>query len=299
MTYLLWIFAGIMIVILSAMGIKIYSMQKAAREIISQFHEKLTMDTNTLITVSCRDRHMRRLAADINGQLRRLRAGQLRFRQGNLELMDAVTSISHDLRTPLTAICGYLDLLRQTENPEDIRRYLAVIEERTNSLKQLTEELFRYFAATSSIDEVPLTEVNINGVLEETVSSYYAALKGCGIAPQIVMPEKKVIRSLDKTALSRIFANLIGNAIKYSDGDLTISLSEDGEILFSNHASGLNELQAMQLLNRYYTVESAGKSTGLGLSIAKELTEKMNGKIAVRFLDGILSISILFPTALR
>ena len=134
-----------------------------------------------------------------------------------------------------------------------------------------------------------------NGVLEETISSYYAALKGCKISPRIIMPEEKIVRSLNRSALSRIFANLISNAMKYSDGDLTVSLSKEGEILFSNHASGLNELQAMQLLNRYYTVESAGQSTGLGLSIARELTEKMNGKIAVRFLDGILSISILFP----
>lgn len=295
MIYLLWTCIGILIAVLLAMGMKIYSMRKAAREIISQFAEKLTEDTNTLISISCRDKQMRRLASDINRQLRRLRAGQLRFRQGNLELMDAVTSISHDLRTPLTAICGYLDLLRQTDDPEDIRRYLSIMEERAGTLKQLTEELFRYFAASSSIDEFPLEEVNINGVLEETVSSYYASFKDRRIAPRIIMPEKKIIRFLNKNALSRIFANLISNAVKYSDGDLNISLSEGGEILFSNHASGLNDLQAMQLLNRYYTVESAGHSTGLGLSIAKELTEKMNGKIAVRFHDGILSISILFP----
>ena len=295
MTYLLWACIGILFAVLSAMGMKIYFMKKAAREIIAQFAEKLAEDTNTLISVSCRDKHMRQLASDINKQLRRLRAEQLRFRQGNMELTEAVANISHDLRTPLTAVCGYLDLLRQTDDPEDIRRYLSIVEERTGILKQLTEELFRYFAAASSIDEVPLEEVNINGVLEETISSYYAALKGCKISPRIIMPEEKIVRSLNRSALSRIFANLISNAMKYSDGDLTVSLSKEGEILFSNHASGLNELQAMQLLNRYYTVESARQSTGLGLSIARELTEKMNGKIAVRFLDGILSISILFP----
>ena len=225
MTYLLWACIGILFAVLSAMGMKIYFMKKAAREITAQFAEKLAEDTNTLISVSCRDKHMRQLASDINKQLRRLRAEQLRFRQGNMELTEAVANISHDLRTPLTAVCGYLDLLRQTDDPEDIRRYLSIVEERTGILKQLTEELFRYFAAASSIDEVPLEEVNINGVLEETISSYYAALKGCKISPRIIMPEEKIVRSLNRSALSRIFANLISNAMKYSDGDLTVSLS--------------------------------------------------------------------------
>lgn len=295
MVFLLWTFIGILTAIVILLGVKIYLLQKAAREINEQFSEKLTTDTNTPIRISCSDRYMCRLAADINVQLRRLRAGQLRFRQGNRELADAVTNISHDLRTPLTAVCGYLDLLKQTDCPAEARRYLDIIEERTGTLKQLTEELFRYFAASSSIDEFSLEEININGVLEETVSSYYAALKGRNIKPRITMPERKVIRTLNQTALSRIFANLLSNAIKYSDGDLTVSLSESGEIRFSNHASNLNELQAMQLFNRYYTVESAGKSTGLGLSIAKELTEKMNGEIDISFMDGVLSISIQFP----
>lgn len=87
----------------------------------------------------------------------------------------------------------------------------------------------------------------------------------------------------------------ISNALKYSDGDLSISLSEKGEILFSNHASHLNELHAMQLFNRYYTVESAENSTGLGLSIAKDLTEKMNGEITASWKNGIFCIFIFFP----
>lgn len=104
----------------------------------------------------------------------------------------------------------------------------------------------------------------------------------------------QVVRSLDKNALLRIFSNIISNAIKYSDGDLSISLSKNGEIVFSNHASKLDKIQSAKLLNRFYTVENAEKSTGLGLSISKSLTEKMNGSISVDYSKEILRICILF-----
>lgn len=135
----------------------------------------------------------------------------------------------------------------------------------------------------------------INHVLEESVSAYYAALKSAGIVPVITMPETKVTRYLNRNGLVRIFANLLDNAIKYSDGDLSIALSESGEITFANKASSLNEIQAGKLFNRFYTVETARKSTGLGLSIAKALTEQMNGRIAARYSNQTVYITIYFP----
>ena len=89
---------------------------------------------------------MRHLANTINRQLRKLRTERRRFQQGDLELKNAVTNISHDLRTPLTAICGYLELLEQEEKPETVSRYIGIIKDRVDILAQLSEELFRYSA---------------------------------------------------------------------------------------------------------------------------------------------------------
>ena len=113
--------------------------------------------------------------------------------------------------------------------------------------------------------------------------------------PVITIPEQKIQCSLNKNAVSRIFENVISNAIKYSDGDLCITLSEDGEIVFANHASKLDEVQVGRLFDRFYTVETAKKSTGLGLSIAKVLTEQMNGTIAAQYRGGMIYIHIQFP----
>ncbi len=293
-------FAALLFVIVLICGGKILRMRRSAREIAAAFADRLSTETNTLIDISNHDRYMCSLAADINTQLRKLRGERLRYQQGNREIMDAVTNISHDLRTPLTAICGYLDLLRQTELTADAVRYLDIIEERVDVIRQLTEELFGYSAAVSAVGEdgrdrhEEISEISLNAALEEILSVYYAALKKRRITPSVTMPEATVIRGLNKSLLFRIFGNIIGNALKYSDGDLEITLSEQGEIVFANHAASLDELQVMRLFDRYYTVENAVGSTGLGLSIARELTGQMGGTITAQYRDKMLRISLLF-----
>lgn len=296
MEFWLWSLIAILLIIIVLLIIKICLMKKSAREISESFLDRLTEDTNTLIDISSRDRHMRKLAQEINIQLNKLKEERRRFQQGDRELKDAVTNISHDLRTPLTAVCGYLDLLEREEKSEDAGRYLAVIRSRTELLRQLTEELFRYSVFTSAADKAPGEPVILNRLLEDSISAFYAALKQRDITPRITLPEEKIRRTLSRSACSRLFGNLISNALKYSDGDLEITLKDTGEIIFSNHASRLDRIQVERLFDRFYTVETASsRSNGLGLSIARALTEQMGGAISAGYEDGILRICILFP----
>lgn len=271
--------------------IKIYLLHRAAGEIETGFAERVMTDTNTLIDISCRDRYMRSLADAVNRELRELRKKRHRYEQGDMELKNAVTNISHDLRTPLTAICGYLDMLEQEEKSEAVGRYIEIIRNRTDMLKQLTEELFRYSVIVSS-ENNKKCKVAVGSVLEEAVAAFYAVFMERGIEPDIKMPECGVIRELDPSALSRVFENLLNNVLKYSDGDLEIVLSETGEITFSNEASGLSEVQVGKLFDRFYTVDNAHRSTGLGLAIARMLVEQMGGTIAAYFSNGRLFVKI-------
>ena len=290
-----WVSMGILIAIISALLVKVHILQKSVKEIEIAFAHRLVTDTNILIDISSRDRNMRRLANTINGQLRKLRTERHRFQQGDLELKNAVTNISHDLRTPLTAICGYLELLEQEEKSEVVNGYIGIIKDRVDILTQLSEELFRYSVIISTKDNTIREQVIINTVLEESIAAFYTVLTQRNIVPEIQISEIKVIRMLDRSALSRVFSNLISNVIKYSDGDLKIVLSENGEITFSNMTSGLDEIQVGRLFDRFYTVEAARKSTGLGLAISKTLVEQMNGTISATYENGRLSIHIFFP----
>ena len=281
--------------VISALLLKIHLLHQSATEIENAFADRLVTDTNTLIGISGRDRYMRRLADTINIQFRRLRAEHHKYHQGDLDLKEAVTNMSHDLRTPLTAICGYLDLLEQEDKSETAKRYIEIIRNRSELMLLLTEELFCYSVSCSTENDMAVRSVTVNHVLEESIATFYTDLKSRNITPEIHMPKAKVVRMLDASALSRVFSNLMNNATKYSGGDLGIVLHKTWEIIFSNMAAWLIEVQVGKLFDRFLTVEAARKSTGLGLAISRALVERMNESIAAEYEDGRLSIRICFP----
>jgi hypothetical protein len=205
-----------------------------------------------------------------------------------------VASISHDLRTPLTAIWGYTDLLEREELPENAKRYLGQIRNRMEAMTKLTEELFCYSLAAGQKELNP-EPVDLRRILEESLMSFYAAMTQRGIRPDISLPEGAVVRMLDPSALGRIFGNIISNALKYSSGDFTAVLEENGAAVFSNSVQGLDPVSAARLFDRFYTVETGRGATGLGLSIAKALTERQGGRIQADVREGRLFITVCFP----
>lgn len=291
--YLLLIAIGILICIVSYLCLKIYLMQRAILEITEEFHDKLATDTNTLISVSSRDSYILKLANEINDQLLIIRNECHRFRQGDRELKEAITNLSHDIRTPLTAICCYLYMIRKTNVNDEIDSYLDIIEERTETMKQLTEELFRYSVIISDESEQETEDIFVNQFLAESISSFYPVLTENGITPQIHLTDTRIVRNVNRSELARVFSNLLNNAVKYSDGDLEITLSDTGEITFTNTAKVLSTVEVEQLFDRFYTVEVARNSTGLGLSIARTLVERMGGTITADYDNGRLTIRIM------
>lgn len=289
-----WGLFGICAAVIIILCGKILLMRKAANEIREGVSYRLKTDTNTLIDIASRDKAMCALAESLNEELRALRNQRQIYYQGNLALKEAVTNISHDIRTPLTAIRGYLELLEEEEKTEDTDRYLNVIAERTEVLSQLTEELFRYTVAVPITAEEDMTEEDLSKLLEESVLASYAVLVKKGIKPDIRLPEEKVKCKVNAKIAHRIFENILNNALKYSDGDLQITLSEQGEVVFANHAAALDEVQVGRLFDRFYTVENAKTATGLGLAIAKQLTEQMDGSITAWYEEGMLYLKLRF-----
>lgn len=275
--------------------IKIRSIHRGTDELRTEFAARLRSDTNVGIDISTSDKKMRALAADMDRQLKLLRKEHIRYALGDSELKNAVSSISHDLRTPLTAICGYMDLLAREETSDTVREYLSVISGRVRALKELAEELFRYSVIMSVDNYAARENISLKRALEESLAAYYGAFKNAGIEPQIHLPESDVICRLNASALSRILSNILSNAVKYSDGGFCISLDTNGALQFKNEAAGLDAIQVGHLFDRFYTVTSGSQSTGLGLSIAKALTEEMHGRIDAGYHDGCLIIRLVFP----
>ena len=295
MDFWLIIFCFVLAAVVFALAIRLVLIRRSLGEITEELDEKLKTDTNTPICISSGDRAVRNFASKINSELSELRKERLRLQNGDAELKRAITDISHDLRTPLTAICGYIELLEREEQTENSERYLLIIRERANSMKNLTEELFKYSLVTSAEDNLKAEKVSLNDALEQSLAAFYGVLSQKGIKPEIKIPKEPVERVLDKAAVGRIFENILSNAAKYSDGDLTVELSADGTVTFSNTAEKLDRIETERLFDRFYTVENAGGSTGLGLSIAKLFTEKTGGKSAAEYKNKKLFVHVNFP----
>ena len=184
-----WLICAALAALALVLLLRLYLLQKSLDDITGQLGERLLSDTNSPIFLPTRDPHARRLAGELNVQLRELRRLRQRYENGDRELKEAVTNVSHDLRTPLTAICGYLELLDKGDKTPDQARYLALISGRAEAMRQLTGELLRYSVAASLEDGPALERVDLNGAVEEAVASLYGALAAGGITPTVSLPE--------------------------------------------------------------------------------------------------------------
>ena len=289
-----WAAAAVLAAVVLALGVKVWLLRRGAKALRLDLAQKLREDTNTLLFLPCRDRELRRLAASLNEELRLLRKERLRYQQGDRELKEAVVNVSHDLRTPLTALSGYVELLKGEALSPAGQRYLSQIEDRAQAMQAMTEELFRYSLAAEET-ALTLEPVDLRAAVEEALLSFYGAFQQKGVVPQLSLPQGPVTRQLDKAALSRVLGNILTNALKYSPGELAVALSPAGGLTFSNPAPGLDPVSAGRLFHRFYTVESSAQSTGLGLSIARELTQRLGGTISARWESGRLQVELTFP----
>lgn len=287
--YILYFIA---LIILIFIIIKIYLIKNSIREIRKNLNKILNSDTNNLLTISSGDKDIIGLTNDLNIELQKLRKLRLQYENGNQELKKSITNISHDMRTPLTAINGYVELMKESEKNDKQEKYIKIVERKTKDLIELTEQLFDFSKTMDIGMKINKEKCCINEILEETIANYYIIFKEKNIEPQIEITSNRTYKIIDRNTIVRVFENILSNIIKYSSGNCKIILNEDGKIIFSNKATSLDATSVKKIFNRYYTVENAKKSTGLGLSIAKQLIELNEGNIVARYEQGYLIIEI-------
>ncbi len=274
--------------------LKLCLIKHSIKEIEKSFSYILKADTNNLITISSSDKDIKSLTININDNLTELRKQTLQYKSGNQELKKIITNISHDLRTPLTAIKGYIDLIQQENLSNKQKQYLKIVEKKSNELTELTDQLFEFSKAMDIGTKIKKEKCCMNEILEETLANMYHFFREKQINPKLEICEQKIYKDLDKHSIIRVFENILSNVCKYSNGDFTIVLNEKGMITFSNKATSLDATTVQKIFDRYFTVENAKKATGLGLSISKQLVELNGGKISAEYVKGYLRIQIVF-----
>lgn len=254
----------------------------------------LNNDTNKLITISTNNKRLNKLAANLNTNLRKIRKLEISYKNGNKESQESITNISHDLRTPLTAIKGYIDLIKKEKSKKKIVEYLKIIENKSEDLAILTEQLYDYSKSLDLKDKLKKEKVCINDILEDTILSYYALIKKKNLTPEINITTKRIYRKIDKNMAIRILENIISNTIKYTDEDIKITLLDNGKIIIKNKSHVLDNTTVNKMFDRYYTIESGSNTSGIGLSIAKQLVNINGGKITAKYSQGYLIVELEF-----
>ena len=284
-----WIVVALLSVAVVALSVRFIYVRKDIKRLSLHIEKSISLGITEKPLPSSSNKRLNALVDLLNGELSGIRELKSKCIAEDRELKEAVTNIAHDLRTPLTAIYGYLDLLSKTEDPEETERYISAIENRVSAITHLTEALFEYTVISSS-SALSTSIIDVRRILEDALIAGYPIFEQKGITPSIEIPGKAVACRADPVSLSRVFENIISNAAKYGEKDFFVVMTEKGEISFSNHATGLSQIDVSKLFDRFFTADPSRRSTGLGLSIAKTLAEQMGGSVKAEYAEGVLKI---------
>lgn len=255
-------------------------------------------ETNKIVTQSLANRELVQLTTAMNELIQRYQQNVIDVENQDERLKRAITNVSHDIRTPLTSLDGYFQLLLDSTNDEERRRYYAIINERIASLSELLDQLFTYTKLQSSAYQLELDKVDLSRILSDTILSFYQDITAQQIEPEISIPDQACEVLGNEVALKRVFQNVIKNALAHGTRFFAVQLEplQDEVILrFSNfYADPKGNLDVSQVFDRFYQADASrsAKTTGLGLSIAKELIERMDGSIAANYHAPTFTIAI-------
>lgn len=221
---------------------------------------------------------------------------------------ELITNVSHDLRTPLTSILGYLRLLQdgKAETAEDRDRYLGVAVQKSETLQRLIDDLFEYTKLTADGYVLARETVHMNGLLEQLVEELRPAAEEAELTIKLHLPEQRVNVQAAPDKLGRVFENLLGNALKYSrrPGEVVVTLSTPAEgqvqVVVSNEGEPIPEALLPRLFERFYRTDqarSAEGGSGLGLAIAKSIVELHGGTIVASCEADTLTFTVTWPAS--
>jgi signal transduction histidine kinase len=270
--------------------------KKELKNILNQLKNYNIRKTEKKIDITLLDKDIEKMTIEINNLIDLHALSNIEKKSAERELKQAIANISHDLRTPLTSILGYIQLIEKPEvTDEERKEYLAIAKDRAKRLQILLNDFFELSVIESVDHSLKFEKLGLNSIVEEIAINLYDQFNEQQIVPSIKIPQEQMNIIGDESAIKRVIENLVINAIRYSDGNVSITLERNNtkiNLTISNDVKDITEKDVELFFNRFYTADQtrSGKGTGLGLSIAKALMDKMNGKLSAELKDSWLYV---------
>lgn len=270
---------------------------------LSEQLKDLEPGSNQRLTCSVRDRNILSLCRLVNTYIDSQQKLVLQAREAEEELKYTIASVSHDIRTPLTGASGYMQMAEKTEDPDKRKEYCRIVRGRLKDLEQLLDQLFLYTKLTSQEISLQMEPVSLFPLVCEVLTGFYGKFQEQNREPSLDFQEEAIQIQGDGSQLKRVLGNLVSNSLSYGLGPLFI-VQKGNTLTFSNKVKDPESIDPDQMFVRFYRGDpsrNASKSShaGLGLSIARELTQAMGGKIEARLHEDILEIVLTFQGASR
>lgn len=300
MDIILWIIIGILLIATIILSVCQIVRKRQISLLRKQLHFIETKETNLLLTTQYHFDETDAFVEDINRILSRHREITIRMNRLNNNFKETITSISHDIRTPLTSAIGYLQMLEQPDLSITKRHeYFTIIQNRILAVQRMLDQLFEYARIESGELQLQAEPVNLNNVLRDTLGMFYNDFVSKGTEPRIEIPEDAYTITGDKAALKRVFENIINNALVHGKTNYSIiSYKKENHycVEFANQTDTIDEDDIDRIFERFFTTDRSRtkKSTGLGLAISKNLIEIMGGRITASLVDQVFCITICF-----
>lgn len=262
------------------------SLRNADREL-----REITEDLgeNRIVKLAAPDRDLEAFLGTVNQALAHIRGEAVRYARQEAELKSQVERISHDLRTPLTSILGYLALVDEGGLDGETRDSLATVRRKADSLQRLIAQFYDLSCVRSEDYRLDVGEVEVGRLVRESVAGQYRLLSEAGLEVDVGIPSHAVFALANEAAVERVLANLLTNAGRYAKTAFEVTVSENADesgvsLVFANDTGTLDESEVVRLFEPFYTVDGSRtqESSGLGLTIARHLVERMGGTLTAQ-----------------
>ena len=293
---------GIIVVLavaVAVLAVRTVVMRREIRSMSRQLEDLSAGRSEKKISLTLVDARLNELATQINENMELQKQLRIDTRKSEQRLKDSIAGVSHDLRTPLTAIIGYIQMLERSGLNGEQQEKATIILKKANAMRELVESFFELSVIESGQSELPEEAVNFTNIVSEAVVDFIPRFEAAELEPDVDLGNKSLYIAGDTTALGRIVQNLLSNALKYTAGRVKVALEErDGEIILTvvNEVRPDTPPDMERIFERFYTGDDCRNSgsAGLGLYIVKLLAEKMQGAVSASLENKMLSVYVVF-----